>query len=404
MSQNDGGSGEGHGPVGAHGPAGAHGRQLERVLILNAGSSSLKWSVLRAADGMVEDEGNQSWQDPDPQRHEAEVQAVLGRAGRVDAAGHRVVHGGPTFQQAVLVDDGVRRAIADLADLAPLHNPAALAGIEAVAALDPALPQVAAFDTAFHRTIPERAALYAVPREWTARWSLRRYGFHGLSVSYAVGRSGELLGSVPARLVVCHLGSGCSITAVRDGRSADTSMGFTPLEGVMMGTRSGSVDPGLLLYLLTKQGVSAAELDDTLNDRSGLLGVSGVAGDLRKVQSAIDVGDAQAAQAYDMFVYSLARMAGAMIGVLGGLDALVFTGGIGEHSARVRGDVCQALGYAGVSLRPEERDAAPSHEGAQAPSGDGDRDIAAPDSRVRVLVLAAREDLSVLAEVRRLLG
>jgi len=400
MSQNDGGSG---GAVHAgHGPAGGQSRTIERVLILNAGSSSLKWSVLRAADGAVEAQGNESWQDPDPRRHKDEVQAVLKRVGTVDAAGHRVVHGGPTFQQAVIVDDGVRRAIADLADLAPLHNPAALAGIEAVAALDPALPQVAAFDTAFHRTIPERAALYAVPREWTARWSLRRYGFHGLSGSYSVSRGAALLGGVPARLVVCHLGSGCSITAVREGRSADTSMGFTPLEGVMMGTRSGSVDPGLLLYLQTKQGVSVSELDDTLNDRSGLLGVSGVAGDLRKVQSAIDAGDAQAALSYEMFVYSLVRTAGAMIGVLGGLDALVFTGGIGEHSARVRHDVCQALGYVGVVLRPQEPDATPSDGGGQAPSGD--RDIAAPDSRVRVLVIAAREDLSVLGEVRRLLS
>jgi len=397
MSQNDGGSDNA-----GHGPASGQSREIERVLILNAGSSSLKWSVLRAADGAVEAQGNESWQDPDPQRHKDEVRAVLGRAGKVDAAGHRVVHGGPTFQQAVIVDDGVRRAIADLADLAPLHNPAALAGIEAVAALDPALPQVAAFDTAFHRTIPERAALYAVPREWTARWSLRRYGFHGLSVSYSVGRGAELLGEVPARLVVCHLGSGCSITAVRDGHSADTSMGFTPLEGVMMGTRSGSVDPGLLLYLQTKQGVTAAELDDTLNDRSGLLGVSGVAGDLRKVQSAIDAGDAQAALAYDMFVYSLVRTAGAMIGVLGGLDALVFTGGIGEHSARVRHDVCQALAYVGVSVPAEEQDSAPLPGGAPAPTGD--RDIAAPDSRARVLVIAAREDLSVLGEVRHLLS
>jgi len=201
---------------------------------------------------------------------------------------------------------------------------------------------------------------------------------------------------------VCHLGSGCSITAVRDGRSADTSMGFTPLEGVMMGTRSGSVDPGLLLYLQTKQGVSVSELDDTLNDRSGLLGVSGVAGDLRKVQSAIDAGDAQAALSYEMFVYSLMRTAGAMVGVLGGLDALVFTGGIGEHSARVRHDVCQALAYVGVVLRPQESDATPSDGGSQAPSED--RDIAAADSRVRVLVIAAREDVSVLGEVRRLLS
>src|SRR5919202_4152538 len=260
---------------------------MTRVLVLNAGSSSLKWAVLDAATEAVAVQGTESWAEQDPMRHAA-VQALLHRLPAVDAVGHRVVHGGATFRAAVVVDADVRAAIAELAVLAPLHNPAALAGIDAVAEAWPALPQVAAFDTAFHATMPDAAALYPVPWDWTQRFGLRRFGFHGLSVLYAVRRARELLGEVPRRLVVCHLGAGCSVTAVQEGRSVDTSMGFTPLEGVMMATRSGSLDPGLLLYLQQHQGVSVAALDDGLNDRSGLLGVSGVAGDLRAVLAAAD--------------------------------------------------------------------------------------------------------------------
>ena len=365
---------------------------MTRVLVLNAGSSSLKWSVLDAATDLVEVQGADSWAEHDPGRHAAAVRAVLQRLPAVDAVGHRVVHGGATFREAVVVDAGVRTAIAELAALAPLHNPAALAGIDAVAEAWPALPQVAAFDTAFHATIPEAAALYPVPWDWTRRFGLRRFGFHGLSVMYAVGRAQGLLGEVPRRLVVCHLGAGCSVTAVLEGQSVDTSMGFTPLEGVMMATRSGSLDPGLLLYLLQHQGVSVADLDDALNDRSGLLGVWGVAGDLRAVLAAVDGGDERARLAYAMFIHGLVRMVGAMVAVLGGVDALIFTGGIGEHSPRVRREVAMAFAYAGLKLDE------PSNE---APVGDAD--VAASDSSVRVLVIAAREDLAVLGEVRRLL-
>ena len=360
---------------------------MTRVLVLNAGSSSLKWSVLDAATEAVAVQGTESWAEQDPGRHAAEARAVLRRLPAVDAVGHRVVHGGATFREAVVVDAGVRMAIAELAALAPLHNPAALAGIDAVAEASPALPQVAAFDTAFHATMPEAAALYPVPWDWTQRFGLRRFGFHGLSVLYAVRRARGLLGEVPRRLVVCHLGAGCSVTAVQEGRSIDTSMGFTPLEGVMMATRSGSLDPGLLLYL-QQQGVSVADLDDALNDRSGLLGVSGVAGDLRAVLAAADGGDERARLAYAMFIHGLVRMVGAMVAVLGGVDALIFTGGIGEHSPRVRRDVAAAFASAGLRL-----DAAAN----EAPTGDVD--VAPGDAAVRVLVVAAREDLAVLREV-----
>ena len=365
---------------------------MTRVLVLNAGSSSLKWAVLDAATEAVAVQGTESWAAQDPGRHAAAARAVLQRLPAVDAVGHRVVHGGATFRAAVVVDAGVRTAIAELAALAPLHNPAALAGIDAVAETWPALPQVAAFDTAFHATMPDAAALYPVPWDWTQRFGLRRFGFHGLSVMYAVRRARGLLGEVPRRLVVCHLGAGCSVTAVQEGRSVDTSMGFTPLEGVMMATRSGSLDPGLLLYL-QQQGVSVADLDDALNDRSGLLGVSGVAGDLRAVLAAADGGDERARLAYAMFIHGLVRMVGAMVAVLGGWDALIFTGGIGEHSPRVRRDVAAAFASAGLRLDVTTNEASV-----------GDVDVAPSDAAVRVLVVAAREDLAVLWEVKRVLA
>jgi len=365
---------------------------MKRALVLNAGSSSLKWSVLDAASEAVVEEGDRRWDELSPERHAAEMRALVASLPPFDAAGHRVVHGGSAFTEAVRVDAQVKTAIQELAELAPLHNPAALGGIKAVEAAFPALPQVAAFDTAFHHTIPPKAATYPLPRDWTDRWSLRRYGFHGLSVQYAVRRSRELLGDLPERLVVCHLGAGCSVTAVRGGLSVDTSMGFTPLEGVMMAGRSGSVDPGLLLYLINDQQVSPTDLDITLNQRSGLLGVSGVSGDLRQVIAAAE-GNDQASLALAMFVHSLVRAVGMMIGVLGGLDAIVFTGGIGEHSALIRGEVADGMGYAGLRVDPAAN---------AAQSGDGE--ITAAGSAARALVIGAREDLSVLAGMRRVLG
>ena len=363
------------------------------VLVLNAGSSSLKWVVLNADSEVVEQQGQTSWEGAEPNRHASEFEAALARVQSVQAVGHRVVHGGTRFRQAVRIDDAVRDAIAQLAELAPLHNPAAVAGIDAARARLPGVPQVAAFDTAFHASMPEAIALYPLPWEWTTRWQLRRFGFHGLSVSHAIGRTHQLLGQSPGRVVVCHLGAGCSITAVADGHSVNTSMGFTPLEGVMMAQRSGSVDPGLLLYLMTRQGLAAQELEQALNERSGLLGVSGISADLRQVLAAADAGQERARLARDMFVQRIVSSIGAMLAALGGLDVLVFTAGVGEHSPVVRDAVCRAFGYVGVRL-----DAA-ANEGSPV-----DRDISRSDSAVRVLVISAREDLAILREVKHVLG
>ncbi len=361
-----------------------------KVLVLNSGSSSLKWSLLDAATSRVEQEDDEAWES-DEGAHEQALRAVLAKVDRVDAVGHRVVHGGARFHDAVVIDECVRADLDAVTPLAPLHNPSALAGIDAVSKALPTTPQVACFDTAFHHDMPAAAFLYALPRAWIERWSLRRYGFHGLSVAYAVKRTTDLLGVQPGRLVVCHLGSGSSITAVRDGRSVDNSMGFTPLEGVVMASRSGTVDPGLLLYLATTGGIALADLEKALNSQSGLKGLSSVSGDLRHVQKAAEGGDVRAAEAVAVMTHSIVRAVGGMVAVLGGLDALVFTGGVGEHSATVRSAVCAALGYTGLSLEATQ-------------DGQGDRDIAAEASPVRALVVSAREDLTVLGDVRRLLG
>ncbi len=363
--------------------------QWQRALVLNAGSSTLKWSVL-AVDGGPRPlaAGTIEWHGFAPERQAEQVQALLrdrAEARAVQAAGHRLVHGGADFRGPVLVTPAVRQALGALVEIDPLHTPAALAGVDAVTAAAPGLPQVAAFDTAFHADLPEAAALYPVPWEWSERFGLRRYGFHGLSVSHAVRRVAELLGTVPGRLLVCHLGSGCSLTAVAAGRSADTSMGLTPLEGVMMATRSGSVDPGLLLHLQRRCGIGLDELEDGLQHRSGLAGVSGAGADLRQVLAAADGGARRAALAYEVFVHSLVRTAGAMIAVLGGLDALVLTGGIGERSARLRADFLGRLAWSGVRLDPAANQAA-----------DGDQEISPAGAAVRAFTITAREDLAVL--------
>jgi acetate kinase len=362
------------------------------VLVLNMGSSSLKWVVLDAATETTLQDGDAHWDATAGGQHHAELTAALSKVNDIAAVGHRVVHGGQQFREGVLVDDRVREEIGRLAELAPLHNPAALAGMDAAADCFPGIPHVAAFDTSFHRDIPEPIALYPVPWDWTTRWNLRRYGFHGLSVSYAVERAQALLGHLPRRVVVCHLGAGCSVTAVEAGRSINTSMGFTPLEGVMMTQRSGSVDPGLLLYLLQRQGIPASEGDRALNEASGLLGVSGVGSDLRQVQKAAR-HNARARLAIDMFVHRLVESVGGMVATLRGLDALIFTGGIGEHSVEIRAATCAAFSFMGMELDASRNELEPV-----------DRDIARPESAVRILVVRAREELSVLREIKRVLN
>jgi acetate kinase len=359
------------------------------ALVLNAGSSTLKWTVLDAHDRSTLAAESEAWSAAELAVRGEQIRAALRRMPPFDAVGHRVVHGGTRFRGPTVIDRATRDELERLAALDPLHMRPALAGIDAVSAELPTVTQVASFDTAFHASLPP-AAGYALPFDWSERWELRRFGFHGLSVQYSVERTSSLLGRTPERIIVCHLGSGCSITAVAQGRSVDTTMGFTPLDGVMMATRAGAVDPGLLLHLQAHCGVGLEELGDALANRSGLLGVSGVSGDLREVLAAAHAGVPRAALAYDRFIWALRRAVGAMAGVLDGVDAVVFTGGIGENSARVRADVAAALSFAGLRLQREAR-----------PATSDDRLISTRESRVAALLVHAREDLVILAEVAR---
>ena len=357
-----------------------------RILVVNAGSSSLKVSLLDDADRSLferELDGTGGRVDPDA------LAAAVDGAGDIDAVGHRVVHGGERFSGPAVVDDGVLSYLRSLTPLAPLHQPPSLEAVGEVRRLLPSVPAVACFDTAFHHDLPTAAATYAVPAAWRERWGVRRYGFHGLSHAYAARRAASLLGSPPdsLRLVTCHLGSGASLAAVAGGRSVDTTMGFTPLEGLVMGTRSGSVDPGLLLWLLREGNLGLAELDEALEKQSGLLALAGTA-DMREVLAAGPAGRS----ALDVYIHRLRSLIGAMAASLGGLDGLVFTGGVGERSAPVRALAAEGLGFLGVALDQAANEA------------EGDREITAPGAAVRTVVVAAREDLEIARQVRSLLG
>ncbi|HEY6790586.1 MAG TPA: acetate/propionate family kinase, partial [Trebonia sp.] len=338
---------------------------LNRILVVNAGSSSLKLRVLDGHDSVVA-----SADLPAP-RDGADVAALketLESFGSVDAVGHRIVHGGTLFQAPVVVDASVRQRLESLTDLAPLHQPKSLGALDAVSAVLPGLPAVACFDTAFHSTVPDYAATYALPAEWRTRWTLRKYGFHGLSHAYVSRRAASLLGSpAGSRIVSCHLGAGASLCAVRDGRSVDTTMGFTPLDGLVMATRSGAVDPGLVLWLEQHAGMPPAELAATLEYRSGLLGLAGTA-DMRSVLSRAAAGDSRALLAREVYLHRLRGCIASMVAALGGLDALVFTGGVGENSAEIRSRAMDGLGFLGVRADASRND-----------SGTGDREIGSPD-------------------------
>jgi acetate kinase len=365
-----------------------------RVLVVNAGSSSLKHALVDGADDAVLARGEERWEpDGDAGRHGRALAAALAATaagGAVEAIGHRVVHGGPRFHGPQRIDAGVRAAIAALAPLAPLHTRAALEGIDAAAAALPDLPQVACFDTAFHRTLAPEAATYALPRAWRERFGLRRYGFHGLNVAWCHEQAARVLGAEHCgRLVVCHLGSGCSVSAVRDGASIDTTMGFTPLDGLPMATRSGSVDPGLLLHLLGS-GVGLDELDDALNHRSGLRGIAGRAG-LREVERAAIGGDERAQLAFDVLVRGASGAVAAMSTSLRGLDGLVFSGGAGERSALLRASICARLAHLGVELDP----------GSNARHVER---ISAGRTTVAVLVVPAGEEIVIARETTHVVG
>ena len=392
-----------------------------KILVCNAGSSSLKFSLFEAEGEQLLAEGGIDWttkptrlvfhrtghqeirEELKLEKHadavarilddlRAAPSAALHTLEDLRAVGHRVVHGGEHYTTGVRITPEVKRVIGDLAELAPLHNPASLDGITAVEQVLPNVPQVAAFDTAFHATLSESARTYPVPQQWTREWGMRRYGFHGLSHSYCAGRAAEMIGRRDLRLIIAHLGNGASVSAVCNGICVDTSMGFTPLEGLMMGTRSGTVDPGMIVHLLRHKGLSADELDHALNYESGLLGVSGVSSDLRQVLSEL-AGNPNARLAVEVYVHRIRQTVGAMAATLGGVDALVFTAGVGEHASEIRKRVCEKLNYLGLELDRTANETCKS-----------DIDVAMPASAARILVIATREDLTIMRETRKLTG
>ena len=392
-----------------------------KILVCNAGSSSLKFSLFNAEDELLLADGGVDWlrkparllfreaNQPEIrgelklEKHADAVARILddlqnGASAALQspedlrAVGHRVVHGGERYTSAVLITPEVKQTIDELTELAPLHNPASLEGINAVEQVLPKVPQVAAFDTAFHATLSKAARTYPLPQKWTREWGIRRYGFHGLSHSYCSAEATKRIGRRDLKLVIAHLGNGASVSAVRDGLCVDTSMGFTPLEGLMMATRSGTVDPGILIYLLRHKGLNVEELDSALNHESGLLGVSGISSDLRQLLSKLP-HNPDARLAVDIYVHRIVQTIGAMTATLGGIDALVFTAGVGEHSAKIRERVCEKLKYLGLDLdRAANENCRP------------DADIATPASAARILVIATREDLTIMRETRRLVG
>jgi acetate kinase len=310
----------------------------------------------------------------------------------IDIVGHRIVHGGPKYRESVLVTPEVRAGIAAQAEFAPAHTPLQLAAIDTVSrVVGPKVRQVAVFDTGFHSTLARPAYVYPGPYAWLDE-GVRRYGFHGISVQYSTRRAAELLQVPPnsSRLIVCHLGNGASVTAVANGKSVDTSMGFTPLEGIMMGTRSGSVDPSILVYLIRRHGYTADTIDALLNGKSGLLGVSGISGDMREILEAIQKGNDRARLAYDIYAHRLTREIGAMLAVLGGADAIVFTAGVGENCAPLRQDVCAQFEFLGLKL-----------DAAKNAQPHLDQNIAAAGSSVQVLVIRADEDWEIARECCR---
>jgi len=392
-----------------------------KILVCNAGSSSLKFGLFDAEEEVLLADGGIDWiQKPtrlvfrragQPEmRQKLKLEKHADAAARIlddlqagpspalhsfeelQAVGHRVVHGGEHYSSAVRITPQVKRTIEELTELAPLHNPASLAGIAVAEQALPGIPQVAAFDTAFHSTLSDAARTYAVPQKWTHEWHIRRYGFHGLSHSYCAGRAAEKLGRPNLRLVIAHLGHGASMSAVRDGVCVDTSMGFTPLEGLVMGTRSGTVDPGMLVYVLQRKGLDGDALDKALNHESGLLGLSGISSDMRQILAELP-HNPDARLAVEVYVHRIRQTVGAMTATLGGVDALVFTAGVGERSQEIRKRVCENLDYLGLELDPTANETCKP-----------DADISTPASKARILVIATREDLTIMRETRRLVA
>lgn len=399
-----------------------------KILVLNSGSSSQKTSLYDIGDTLPEHPPVPVWQakaEWNGERAEATIEnagggkvkeqrpsasreqyldslleslwsgkaRVLATPSEIDVVGHRVVNGGKDFRQPTVITEGVKAAIGRMTAFAPLHNRAELEGMEIVAKRLGKVRQVAVFDTGFHSELPEPAFVYPGPYEWLEK-GIRRYGFHGINHQYCAGRAAQLLGQElrSLKLVTCHLGNGCSLAAIQEGHSVDTTMGFTPLEGLMMGTRSGSVDPGILTYLMRQGHATGEELDELLNKKSGLLGISGASGDMREIVASMNAGDARAKLAFDIFAHRLRSGIGAMIAVLGGIDALIFSAGIGENSAEVRAAACAKFGYLKLELDPAKNAKALAQ----------DHDISSAKSAVRVLVIRAQEDWAIARDCWKL--
>jgi acetate kinase len=367
------------------------------ILVLNMGSTSLKLSTINWDATMELTIQEIGWTDS------IGKEAALRRLGEalkafdhqhIAAVGHRIVHGGPHFTRPVLIDAAIEDDLHRLAVLAPLHNPRALLGVDTARLLFPNIPHVAAFDTMFHASLAPEAYLYAVPYEWYTNWGIRRFGFHGLSYQGATRRVAEILGLpvTSLRLVICHLGGGCSVAAIHNGRSVETTMGYTPLEGVPMATRSGSIDPGIILALLRRGLLSVEELEDELEQRSGIAGVAGGTGDMQQLLQAVRAGDERARLARDIFCHRVSMAIGAMAVAARGLDVLVWTGGIGEHAAGIRDLICRELAWMGIALDSVANELM-----------EGDRIISPKGSTPAVVVLRAREDLEVAQAVRQVL-
>jgi acetate kinase len=398
-----------------------------KILVLNSGSSSQKSSLYEVGQSLSETPPGPAWEGKiEWGGSDAEVQIqnsnglhlrdriqvvsrrqatelllkhlwsgeapIVGGPSEIDIVGHRIVNGGKEFEEPAFITPSLKAAIQRMSVFAPLHNRAELEGVEIIEQIFGSVPQVAVFDTGFHSKMPEAAAVYPGPYEWLAQ-GIRRYGFHGINHQYCAERTAQLLGRdlQSLRLVTCHLGNGCSLAAIREARSVDTTMGFTPLEGLMMGTRSGSVDPGILTYLMRQGQLNGEQIDDLLNTKSGLLGISGISGDMRKIVSAMKEGNPRAKLAFEIFVHRLRSSIGSMVAVLGGIDALVFTAGIGENSTEVRAAACANFGFLGVELDVARN--------AQSPT---DQEISRPSSLVRILIVRAQEDWAIARDCWRL--
>ncbi|ALS21428.1 MULTISPECIES: acetate/propionate family kinase [Paenibacillus] len=395
------------------------------ILVVNAGSSSLKFQLYQMKDetvlakGKVERIGMESailHFEPAGKQEIREVREILEHTtafrkvmdilvhpvhgilqsvDQIEAVGHRVVHGGESFSGSVLVDEEVKREIKRLFDLAPLHNPAHILGIQAVEANMPDIPQAVVFDTAFHQTMPPTSYLYPIPMVLYKKHKIRRYGFHGMSHAYVSERAAAFLGRPlkELKLVTCHIGNGASCAAILGGRSMDTSMGMTPLEGLMMGTRSGDIDPAIVPVTMSKEDLTLAEVSSMLNRHSGLMAISGIGSDMREIEQAIKTGDRNASLAFEMYEYRLRKYIGAYAAAMNGLDAVVFTAGVGENSAMLRAAVCRNLSFLGIELDEQANERKES----------GEREITAPESKVKALVIPTNEELVIARDTYRLI-